>query len=938
MPISKTILLFLAGFISNVLIVNGQVITCNPLFPTAGDYVKIIFNAAEGNCGLKGYSGPIWAHTGLITDKSSSGSDWKYVIAGWSQNLDKAKLKSLGNDLWELQIGPNIRSYYNVPVNEKIRKLAFVFRDATGSKIGKMADGTDIFWNVYESGLNISFVIPAKDFLAVDPGSSIDIQVGAISADSIVLYRDSIRLNAINGISMNYSLSAGQSGYHVVEARAFGQGAMVSDAFSYLVKGEGTVAELPTGVRDGINYTGDQSAVLVLYAPQKEFVFLIGSFNNWTVNESYLMKKTPDGLRYWIALENLEPLKEYQFQYFVDGEIRIADPYSDKISDPWNDGYISSNTYPGLIAYPQGKTIEAVSCLQTAQVPYSWKSPGFVAPPKEKLVIYELLIRDFIQAHSFNAVVSKLSYLKELGINAIELMPVSEFEGNDSWGYNPSFNFAVDKYYGPRDTYKAFIDAAHQMGIAVIMDIVLNHTFGQSPLVRLYWDAQNSRPASNNPWFNPQSPNTAYSWGYDFNHESVATQSYVDSVNSFWLKEYHVDGFRFDFTKGFTNTPGDGSGYDAARIRILKRMYDKIQAASPGAYVILEHFASSNEEIELGNYGMLIWGNCNYNYRKATSSYFLEGKSDFSSISWKYRGWTRPGVVGYLESHDEERLMYECYYWGNMTNPAYHVKDTTIGLQRMELDANFFIPVPGPKMIWMFGELGYDYSINYNGRVGVKPIRWDYLQDNRRKRVYQVYSALVRLKLEQPVFSTSDYTLRFVDTVKRINLSDASMNVTIIGNYGVWASKGDPNFQHTGWWYEYWTGDSILIDQVNGKLSLKPGEFRLYTDVRLARPDIVSGTGDSFFPAGDVNRLSVFPNPARDLLFVKTDGFPAGDVALRIIDLQGRTMLMRNISGITGSGTCSLDISNLEDGIYFIEVQGKPGKRVARWIKAGSRH
>jgi hypothetical protein len=554
----------------------------------------------------------------------------------------------------------------------------------------------------------------------------------------------------------------------------------------------------------------------------------------------------------------------------------------------------------------------------------------FQKPDPANLVIYELLVRDFTQCHTFRCMIDTLDYLERLGINAIELMPVSEFEGNDSWGYNSSFYFAPDKYYGPGDDLKAFIDACHARGIAVILDMVLNHSYGQSPLVRLYWDSENDRPAADNPWYNVESPNAVFSWGYDFNHESEHTKRFVDRVNAYWLEEFRFDGFRFDFTKGFTNTPGDGGAYDASRIRILKRMYDRIREVDGDAYVILEHFADNREERELSSYGMLIWGNANYNYRKASSSFFLDGKSDFSGISWKQRGWSVPHLVGYMESHDEERLMYECYYWGSTSNPAYRIKDTTIALARMELAANFFIPVPGPKMIWMFGELGYDYSINYNGRVGRKPIRWDYQNDWRRNRVYRVYSALNRIKQDQPVFGTADYTLSFADTVKRINLYHSTMNVTILGNFGTRPSKGDPNFKHAGWWYEYWTGDSLEVTDTRAKIALMPGEYRFYTDVRLGRPDITLGTG-SIASRGTVPRVEVFPNPASGVVMVST-GVGEGLVKVRLLDLQGRVMMMREHSTIQGSGLIEVDISGLRPGLYFVEVRGEGGRGVGKVV------
>jgi len=221
----------------------------------------------------------------------------------------------------------------------------------------------------------------------------------------------------------------------------------------------------------------------------------------------------------------------------------VAETYTDKILDPWNDTWLEEETYPNLKPYPQGKTMGIVSVLQTDQDEYQWQNPNFNPPEVDKLVVYELLLRDFIDAHDFKTLKDTISYFKRLGINAVELMPVNEFEGNLSWGYNPSFYFAADKYYGPKDDVKAFIDECHANGIAVILDIVLNHAYGQCVLAQMYWDAENSQPAANNPWFNTVSPNPVFHWGSDFNHESPATKAFVDRVNRYWMSEYKFDGF-----------------------------------------------------------------------------------------------------------------------------------------------------------------------------------------------------------------------------------------------------------------------------------------------------------------------------------------------------------------------------------------------------------
>ncbi|MDP2362924.1 MAG: alpha-amylase family glycosyl hydrolase, partial [Ignavibacteria bacterium] len=399
-----------------------------------------------------------------------------------------------------------------------------------------------------------------------------------------------------------------------------------------------TNSPLPSGLRPGLNYTSTTTATLALFAPYKDFIYLLGDFNDWKVQTNYFMNRdsvTADSVIWWIDL-TLSPGLEYAFQYLVDGKIRIGDPYSEKVLDPWNDQYIPSSTYPGLKPYPAGKTERIVGIVQTAQSEYQWQAINYQRPAKEKLVIYELLVRDFSTQRTFQFLIDTLSYLKSLGVNAIELMPIMEFSGNLSWGYNPIYHTAVDKYYGTANRLKEFIDECHLNGIAVILDMVLNQADNLSPLAMMWWDNTNSRPAVNNPYLNPIAKHP-YNVFNDFNHESTATKYFVDRVNEYWLTEFKFDGFRFDLSKGFTQTfntdVGAWSAYDQSRINILKRMANQIWAVDPSAYVILEHFAANNEEIVLSNHQMLLWGNHNYDYNEATMGY----ASNFSGISYKNR-------------------------------------------------------------------------------------------------------------------------------------------------------------------------------------------------------------------------------------------------------------------------------------------------------------
>ena len=590
------------------------------------------------------------------------------------------------------------------------------------------------------------------------------------------------------------------------------------------------IENLPTSSPYGITRISDDSLLFVLQAPLKDNVYLIGDFTGWEKLPEYKMNK--DGEKFWIRIGGLDPAKEYVCQYLIDNKIRIADPYAKKVSDPNNDSYISSSVYPGLISYPFGKTTEIAMTVSTKKDNYSWKVKNFSVPDTEKLFIYELLIRDFTEEGTIKAATKKLDYLKNLGVNAIELMPFNEFEGNSSWGYNPSFYFATDKAYGTDNDYKEFIDECHSRGMAVIMDIVLNHSFGQSPMVRMYRNSDYS-VSYENPWYNVSSnfENPDAQWGYDFNHESSYTKEFVDSVCSYWIREYKVDGYRFDFTKGFSNTyfPNSGntswgSPYDEARIVNLKRIYDFIKSRKSDALMICEHLSDNSEEKVLANYGMLLWGNLNYSFNEATMGWNESGKSDFSWLSYKKRDWSRPNLVGYMESHDEERIMFKNLAYGNASG-SYSVKNLPTALQRTGAAAVMMMSVPGPKMIWQFGELGYDYELN-DDRLGKKPVRWDYYDDPDRKQLYDIYSKMASLKTNDPIFSTTNYTLDLSGKIKHIKLNTAVKDAVVIANFDVVAQNADITMSRETSWKDHFSDNAFTGDRL--QIRLEPGEFRLY--------------------------------------------------------------------------------------------------------------
>jgi len=886
---------------------DAQDVYWEPTNPVQGGQVNIYYNLANRNI-LPIATNTCYIHLGYND---------------WTNTADYIMEKTV-DGLWKYD--------YVIPNNATI--IDFVFTDLQNNWDNNGGVGVDWHFDIYSEGLSVVVVSPEVENSYGDPFRSpvfasqdnvipivITTVTDGVDADSLYLIINGTEVSNTVDDTLKFDFNASTYNPDEYKIQCIAKDVTgVSDTsdFAIVIRPDQVSQVLPNGLKPGINYVNSSTVTLALFVPYKEFVYLVGDFNDWKVNNDYAMnmyQPDTDSTLWWITLDNLTIGTEYAFQYLVDGEMRIADPYTDKILDPWNDNNIPSSTYPNLKSYPSNKTNNAVSVFQTGQSEYQWQNTDDFTRPKQKdLVIYELLIRDFVEEHDYSTVMVKLDYLENLGINAIELMPINEFEGNSSWGYNPSFYFAPDKYYGTKNDLKAFIDECHRHGIAVIQDIVLNHSYGQSPLVRLYWDSVNNRPAANNPWYNVKSPNNVYSWGYDFNHESEHTNSFVDRVLRYWIEEYKIDGFRLDFTKGLTNKGGEGTPYDASRIAILERIANQVWSYDPSNYLILEHFADNVEEKELANYGFMLWGNSNHNYNQATMGYYNE--SDFSWGFFKSRSWAEPNLVTYMESHDEERLMYKNINFGNSSD-NYDIKNLATALDRQKLAAAFFFTLPGPKMIWQFGELGYDFSIDYNGRVGEKPIRWDYYNDSDRKELYDIYSQLINIRNKNEVFrspkTSVELSLDNPNGLKRIGLSHSSMSAIIIGNFGVEKQKIKPKFYYSGLWYEYFSGTTYNISDTNKKFELTPGQFRMFTNKKLTDDLDIDDTENPNVPIS-FSLSQNFPNPFNPITTINYT------IPINQIGVEERVQL--KLYGILGNEVATLINEIKPSGKYEIKFDG----------------
>ena len=825
-------------------------IEVDPVCPNADKPCTIIFKPASDNP-LYGHAGELYGHFGVVVD-----GEWKYVPSDWGVADEKVHFKKVADNHWEFKMEPSIREYFGSG-ETPVTKIALIVRSEDGNT---KSHDEDQFCSVIDDKYK------AEEF----------------TPDPLV------------------------------------------------------TKKLPEGVKHGINYNADGSVTFVFYdkdtaGKSHKYCYIVGDWNEWTRKTEGAMYYDGSQGCWWITLDGFDADKEYRFQYRLGNnsgtDTYVSDPYTEIVYDQWNDQYID-----GVPAFPAGAK-QLVSAFQINKPEYAWKHKDFKVEDKNDLVIYEMLFRDFTTSQDIEGAMAQLDYIENLGVNAIELMPVQEFDGNLSWGYNPNHWFALDKYYGTREEYKDFIDECHARGIAVIIDVVYNHATGSHPWAKMWWDGANNCTAENNPWFNVVAKHE-FNVYHDMNHENAMVKEHVKRSLEHLLTEYDVDGFRFDLTKGFTqnNTLGDVGAwgrYDQSRVDILKGYADHIWSVNENAVVIFEHLADYSEEKVLAEHGIKLWRNMNGTYRSAVSG----GSGDFSGSYEKnlYGGW-----VSYMESHDEERLCYgagadaSSVTWGicgtltdwssditmaadgaffsakgvtfkaddmfkirkvgewndafnygastkgyklplnteykltlgsasqDMAVPAAGTYDVyfslaaekvwlmetgkrpadpsvtpgggaaedplTVAMRRAGASAAFFLTVPGPKMIWQFGEIGYDYSIDYNDRTGEKPVVTDqYMAVPARKALYDTYATLLKFRRENPRFFDSDasFTWTPTGTLKKITCTVDGKSFHVVGNF----AKNQTSYTvPSGTWTDYINGGTV-----SGNITLKEGEFRLLT-------------------------------------------------------------------------------------------------------------
>ena len=924
------------------LLISQITIDPNPFEVNQSVTITVDINSNDTNCNSISNPGSVYMHAGIGDDSSAWGFS---VVGNWGQDDGVGQMSDNGDGTWSITIVPEDYFGLNATQASSATKMGMVFRNEDGTQELKDQGCSDFFINV--GSFQVELINPNESaVILVDYNASTQIIAQNTNGDAnYELYANGELVDSQNNISFYNGFQFTNLTENLYCELHITQGqSTVLKSFTILVNNT-SIEALPGGLEDGINYNEDDysSAILVLSAPFKDFVYVAGSFNDWSPNSEYAMKKDPNSDRFWIEINNLNQAEIYTYQYWVSdlspiedspNLVKTADPFSTMVLSPFDDPWIPETSYPNLPSYPYNFGIEReVTVLQTGQQEYNWQVNNFDKPIEEDLIIYEVLIRDFDSDRTFQNLIDRIDYFKDLNINAIELMPVMEYEGNESWGYNTAFHMSVDKFYGPEDKLKEFIDLCHQNGIAVIFDLVMNHVMGRSPMNRMWMNDPDGNgwgePSEENPYFNEIATHS-YGLGNDFNHQSNFTQYYTQRVIKHWIEEFKIDGVRWDLTKGFTQNcnAGDDSctnSFQQDRVDVLKSYADYSWSLDPDHYVIFEHLGIAEEEQQWANYrldegkGIMMWGKTNTPYYQLAMGYGSD--SNFSAIGHQSRGFNGKRLLGYFESHDEERIMYQALQFGNNWD-GYNIQDLNTALSRMSAIGAVSLTIPGPKMIWHFSDLGmenslftcYDGSVNEpDCKLDTKPQpQWEnnWLAETNRKNIYDNWARIIDLKITEDVFE-GNYNINSGSLTPIIYIWDDNIssnqlkNVVIVANFDVVDQNITPYFPYTGTWYDLMDADgatSVNISSTNDQITLIPGEFKIYGN---------QPAGTLSINESNIVDIVMYPNPANDSIFFSNDA----DL-IEIYDLSGKRLM--DIEQVKSNQ--SISISGLDSGYYLVKI------------------
>lgn len=745
----KHLLLFVAMAWLALTGIKAEVFTTSPIpLQQSSQNVKIIFNAQEsGVAGLISAS-ELYAHIGVCNGSSS----WLHVKTEWSENTDANKFVKNSAGLWELTIG-DINTYFGLAADEKIDKIAVIARTANGA-----AQTKDYFLDVAPEGFALNFSYNTEN-LVISAPTTITFTLSSTQSANLTIKVDGQTIGeAANATTLTKAYTFSDEGkFYEVTASADNGSQTLSETVTVAYPTASGQADYPGGVpKMGAVKQSDGSVIFCLAAPLKKSVILVPSWDNYqTLNKNVMKYQDYNGYRYfWIQVQGLNDNEYYPYYYLVDGLYKVADPCAKLMLDCYSDKWMPSGIWAEeMPQYPYDKFDDVMLAVYRGDIDsYNWSdaTKNFKIPNHTSMVVYEMLLRDFTGDGSdqdgkhygtLRTAMPKLQYLADLGVNVVELMPIMEFNGNSSWGYNTNGYMALDKVYGSPNDLNEFVDWCHRLGMAVVLDIVFNQSDGNHPWYQMY-------PIASNPFYNATAPHD-YSVLNDFNQDNPVLEQHWADVLRFWMETYKVDGYRFDLVKGLGDNDSYGiptDAYNQSRVDRMKRLNDVLLSVNPDAIHINEILGAAQEDnANYANGKQMGWNNVNYGsgqYAMGWAEKCDDTKGFYSSTWSKIVG----GTVDYAESHDEVRVANKI-----KTNGHASVKYTSTPkkqtIQRLGSLAAQMLLSPGAKMIWQFGEIAADddQGSELDKLRAIAP-KWDQFSSEPREALYENYQALCWLR------------------------------------------------------------------------------------------------------------------------------------------------------------------------------------------------
>jgi 1,4-alpha-glucan branching enzyme len=911
----------------------------NTFAQTAADSVTITFRTFKNSSSLFFVPGEFngWGpnSSGVISAGAISQMTYNGALGGWIKTYTfkihaaSETRRTLGDSVFQYKFnqGGGQSSWYSDPLNPETNG------GDNGNSILRLKK---FFWfevNLPDSGGSIKNIFAGLVHANSDTIVSVLLSYGATSASTLTTiditsyYNDSLRL-------MDYSLLSSFPKTNYVRLAAYnnhGDSTVYEKAgyvISYLAMPSyvGHAVTLPSGT------SNDSTSFRINVSPQDYVLLKIAPLGqNPSTATPILMRRNYDSDSWWINVKLASGTYEYLYQ-FSDGS---------QIYDPWgryNGTYGSRFTVGGA-----GITADD----------YQWHNTTWQRPPLNKLVIYEMNLSEVLGGyyhesswtqHNFKDLIQLLPYYDSLGINCLELMPINDFaavgSSGFSWGYDLNSDLALEPSYGNPADFKTLVDSAHGRGIAIIIDAVFNHLNGTGAL----W--QMMPKLGSNPYFkaygsiDPRPNESTTDLFQDLDHWTTQTQEYVYSALKNWIDQYHVDGFRYDFTTGI--------GWDAgAPTKGVPGWTYKIKSDYGGQiYQIAEHL-SENPAI-FGYSGLT--GGWHESFRRrvfeeaAAADVPLDDidslvlglgayqGSDVPKLPFPYTSRTQP--VNMTVDHDELTMLYQMTKYAGISDSVARLRD--------KLYNTFIFTSMGIPFLWEGMEHAEPRGwANSDARMSFRPVQWNLGDSAFGQNHFQHFKKLIFQRLHNPaLYEGTKHTLAKYGLPKTIvwgyDDSLSSAKVMIVANM----RPGPQTLTNVPWldsgtWYDIFDQSTITVNGNSIDTFIIPGfNVRVYSN--KSNDMLLLGVNDkkgSLPVSYDLKQNYPNPfNPATQIEFSLKEKTHAN---LTIYDILGRQVATL-VNGELAPGVhhATWYARNAASGVYFYRLSTPKFSAVQKMILA----